>query len=126
MIGREVSITILAASPLNSGVYFLCRSDIHPGPDLIGSGVRNLGAPHFVQPLGVAALGRWGLLERLVATGCPPIDTYSLDFGPFTISGLPATDDSPVAYAPRRTLLDAAAEVGAQVRGRVHCLRRRC
>lgn len=76
---------------------------------------------HLVHPPGVAALRRWGLLEPLVATGCPPIDTYAFDFGPFTISGSPGTDDSPVAYAPRRTVLDkllvdAASEAGAEVR----------
>ena len=71
---------------------------------------------HLLHPPGVAALRRWGLLERLVATGCPPIDTYVFDFGPFTISGSPGTDEAPVAYGPRRTMLDqllvdAAAEV---------------
>ena len=38
---------------------------------------------------GVAALDRWGLLDEVVATGCPPIDTYTFDFGPFVISGRP-------------------------------------
>lgn len=76
---------------------------------------------HIVHPPGVAALERWGLHERLVATGCPPIHTYVFDFGPFTISGSPGTDEAPVAYAPRRTVLDkllvdAAAEAGAEVR----------
>jgi flavin-dependent dehydrogenase len=76
---------------------------------------------HLLHPPGVAALRRWGLLERLVATGCPPIDTYVFDFGPFTISGSPGTDEAPVAYGPRRTMLDqllvdAAAEAGAEVR----------
>src|SRR3954464_3748084 len=37
-----------------------------------------------VHPTGVAALARWGLLDRLTATGCPPIHTYTFDFGPFT------------------------------------------
>jgi hypothetical protein len=45
-------------------------------------------------------------LDRLTAKGCPPIDTYSFDFGPFTISGAPGTDEAPVAYGPRRTVLD--------------------
>ena len=27
---------------------------------------------HIVHPLGIQALSRWGLLERLVATGCCP------------------------------------------------------
>lgn len=76
---------------------------------------------HIVHPPGVAALRRWGLLDRLVATGCPPIDTYAFDFGPFTISGAPGTEDAPVAYGPRRTVLDkllvdAASEAGAEVR----------
>src|SRR5918993_2826973 len=76
---------------------------------------------HVVQPLAAAALGRWGLLDRLSATGCPPIHTYTFDFGPVTISGAPGTTAAPVAYCPRRTvldklLLDAAAAAGAEVR----------
>jgi 2-polyprenyl-6-methoxyphenol hydroxylase-like FAD-dependent oxidoreductase len=78
---------------------------------------------HLIHPPGVAAMRRWGLLDRLVATGCPPIDTYAFDFGAFTLSGAPGTDEEPVAYAPRRTvldklLLDAASESGAEVRDR--------
>ena len=78
---------------------------------------------HAVHAPGVAALRRWGLLERLDATGCPPLRTYSYDFGPFTISGPPNPVDGDVCYAygPRRTVLDkllvdAAAEAGAEVR----------
>jgi 2-polyprenyl-6-methoxyphenol hydroxylase-like FAD-dependent oxidoreductase len=76
---------------------------------------------HVVHPLGVAALARWGLLDRLTATGCPPIHTYAFDFGPFTLSGTPGTDDAPIALCPRRTVLDkllvdGAAEAGAEVR----------
>ena len=76
---------------------------------------------HLIHPPGLGALKRWGLLDRVVATGCPPIDTYAFDFGPFTIAGAPGTADSPVAYCPRRTVLDkllvdAASEAGAEVR----------
>ncbi len=76
---------------------------------------------HLVHPPGVASLDRWGLLDYVLATGCPPIDTYAFDLGPFTISGAPGTDEAPVAYAPRRTVLDkllvdAASEAGAEVR----------
>ena len=78
---------------------------------------------HLIHPPGVAALERWGLLDPVLATGSPPIDTYSFDFGPFTLTGSPGTDESPVAYAPRRTVLDkllvdAASEAGAEVRER--------
>jgi len=76
---------------------------------------------HLLHPPGVAALRRWGLLDRLTATGCPAIDTYAFDFGPFTISGSPGTEGAPVAYGPRRTVLDsllvdAASQAGAEVR----------
>jgi 2-polyprenyl-6-methoxyphenol hydroxylase-like FAD-dependent oxidoreductase len=77
---------------------------------------------HIIHAPGVAALSRWGLLDRVVATGCPPIESYSFNFGPFTIAGTPRPADAgSTAYAPRRTVLDkilvdAAAEAGAEVR----------
>jgi 2-polyprenyl-6-methoxyphenol hydroxylase-like FAD-dependent oxidoreductase len=76
---------------------------------------------HILHPLGVRALSKWGLLDRLAATGCPPIRTYAFDFGPFTIAGAPGTRDAPVAYCPRRTILDkllvdAAAQSGVEIR----------
>src|SRR3954469_13739051 len=77
---------------------------------------------HMIHPPGVAALKRWGLLERLEATGCPPIMRYSFDFGPITISGSPR----PVAgvaeaFGPRRIVLDdllvrSADAAGAELR----------
>jgi len=76
---------------------------------------------HILHPLGAASLARWGLLDRLTATGCPPIHSYAFDFGPFTISGKPGTADAALAFCPRRTVLDkllvdAAAEAGSEVR----------
>jgi 2-polyprenyl-6-methoxyphenol hydroxylase-like FAD-dependent oxidoreductase len=76
---------------------------------------------HILHPPAIAALARWGLLDRVVATGCPPVDTYAFDFGPLTISGSPGTGKFPLAYCPRRIVLDkilvdAAAEAGAEVR----------
>jgi 2-polyprenyl-6-methoxyphenol hydroxylase-like FAD-dependent oxidoreductase len=76
---------------------------------------------HLVHTPGVAALRRWGLKDEVVATGCPPIDTYMFDLGPIALSGHPGTADEPVSYAPRRTVLDkllvdAASRAGAKVR----------
>jgi len=76
---------------------------------------------HIVQPLAAAALERWGLLDDLIATGCPPIHSYAFDFGPFTLTGSPGPTPSSVAYCPRRIILDkllvdAAAAAGAEVR----------
>ena len=76
---------------------------------------------HLVHPPGVGAWRRWGVLERIVATGCPPITTYAFDFGPFTLTGSPGEGDEAASYAPRRTVLDrilvdAAGDAGAEVR----------
>ena len=76
---------------------------------------------HVLHPLGARALSKWGLLDSLAASGCPPIHTYAFDFGPFTIAGAPGTNDAPVAYCPRRTILDkmlvdAAARSGVEIR----------
>jgi 2-polyprenyl-6-methoxyphenol hydroxylase-like FAD-dependent oxidoreductase len=76
---------------------------------------------HLIHPPGVAALKRWGLLDRLIASGCPPVRSYRFDFGAFSITGAPVGDGNRVAYGPRRTvmdklLLDAADEAGVEVR----------
>jgi 2-polyprenyl-6-methoxyphenol hydroxylase-like FAD-dependent oxidoreductase len=77
---------------------------------------------HLVHPPGVAALERWGLLGRLEASGCPPVEHYSFDFGPITIAGSPQPIDGIArGYCPRRTILDkllvdAAVEAGVELR----------
>jgi flavin-dependent dehydrogenase len=79
---------------------------------------------HMIHAPGVAALARWGLLDAVVATGCPPIDRYEMDFGPITISGTPRpADGCSTGFAPRRTVLDkilvdAAGQAGVEVRER--------
>jgi flavin-dependent dehydrogenase len=76
---------------------------------------------HMIHVPGVAALARWGLVNRLAATGCPPLTDYAFDFGPFTVVGTPRpVEGADRAYAPRRTILDhllveAAAEAGVEV-----------
>jgi 2-polyprenyl-6-methoxyphenol hydroxylase-like FAD-dependent oxidoreductase len=79
----------------------------------------------FIHQPGVACLKRWGLLERVAATGCPPAPALTFDVGPFALTGAPppAAGGVAVGYAPRRVLLDqilveAAAAAGAEVRER--------
>ncbi|MFF4588393.1 FAD-dependent oxidoreductase [Streptomyces sp. NPDC001388] len=77
---------------------------------------------HWVLRPGVELLSSWGLLDRLAATGCPPIERLRVDFGDTVLAGTPLARDTPaVTYAPRRYVLDAllveaAAEAGAEVR----------
>jgi 2-polyprenyl-6-methoxyphenol hydroxylase-like FAD-dependent oxidoreductase len=79
---------------------------------------------HMIHAPGVAAMKRWGVLDKVIASGCPPVETYSFDFGPFTIKGAPRPSDGiTLGYAPRRTILDkilvdAALQAGAEVRER--------
>ena len=78
---------------------------------------------HIVWPHGAEILDRWGLLDRLAATGCPPIARQMLfDVGPFALrGGVPGVNGGRGGYCPRRTVLDkllvdAAAEAGVEVR----------
>lgn len=77
---------------------------------------------HVIHPPGMAALHGWGLADRIVASGCPALPIYRLDLGELVLSGRPrGVPGAPVAYAPRRIILDAllveaAAAAGADVR----------
>jgi 2-polyprenyl-6-methoxyphenol hydroxylase-like FAD-dependent oxidoreductase len=77
---------------------------------------------YYVQQTGGAQLKRWGLLDRLRASNCPPLLTLTFDFGAFALTGSPPpAGDVVEGYAPRRTVLDkilvdAAVEAGAELR----------
>lgn len=78
---------------------------------------------HIVWPHGAEILDRWGLLDRLAATGCPPIArTMLFDVGPFALKGgVFTTNGGRGGFCPRRTVLDkilvdAAVESGAELR----------
>jgi 2-polyprenyl-6-methoxyphenol hydroxylase-like FAD-dependent oxidoreductase len=77
---------------------------------------------HYIHQPGNAALKRWGLLDRVAATGCPPLHTLTFDIGFFALKGEPTPSDGVgVGYSPRRTVLDkllvdAAVEAGVEVR----------
>ncbi len=71
---------------------------------------------HVIHPPGVAALRRWGLLDQVVATGCPPVGRYSFDFGPIALAGAPGTAD--VALRVRAAAHPARQDPGGRRRGR--------
>jgi 2-polyprenyl-6-methoxyphenol hydroxylase-like FAD-dependent oxidoreductase len=87
-----------------------------------------LASTHMVWHSGVERLSRWGLLERLRATGCPPMRNFNLDLGELVLAGhAPPADGISEAYAPRRYVLDdllltAAGEAGAEIRTRCSVL----
>jgi flavin-dependent dehydrogenase len=77
---------------------------------------------HYIHQPGVASLAKWGLLDAVIASNCPPIRRQRIDFGPFALAGhATPVDGIAEAYAPRRTVLDqilveGAAAAGAEVR----------
>jgi flavin-dependent dehydrogenase len=71
---------------------------------------------------GVLQLHRWGLLDRLVVAGTPPVRRTVFHYGTDQVSvDIRPGDGIDALYAPRRTVLDpmladAAAEAGVDVR----------
>jgi flavin-dependent dehydrogenase len=77
---------------------------------------------HYIHPRGVAHLKRWGVLEQVIDSNCPPVAQATFDLGPFALvaSTLPV-DGVAAGYGPRRTVLDtilvdAAVKAGAELR----------
>jgi 2-polyprenyl-6-methoxyphenol hydroxylase-like FAD-dependent oxidoreductase len=78
---------------------------------------------HAIKPAGVACLRRWGLLDAVLATNCPPIVTRQVWVDGRPLPGPPPAADGLPLVAPRRTVLDltlveAAAAAGVEVHER--------
>src|SRR5262245_44588819 len=73
---------------------------------------------HYIHQTGIARMKRWGLLDALAATGCPPVSRMTFDMGPLVLEGSP-TPSIGVGdgYAPRRTVLDKVLVDGAVAAG---------
>jgi flavin-dependent dehydrogenase len=80
---------------------------------------------HFIHLPGIARLENWGLLDKLVATGCPPITQAAMHAGEMVFNPPRLSDLMPgvpeASYCPRRVvldqiLIDAAVEAGAEFR----------
>lgn len=86
------------------------------------SGSDMTASTHMIWQGGVGLLKRWGLLDRIAASNCPPMELFNLDMGEFVLSAkAPVPDGMLAAYAPRRYVLDgilleAAIEAGAEFR----------
>ncbi|WP_314172098.1 NAD(P)/FAD-dependent oxidoreductase [Streptomyces winkii] len=95
-------------------VLLVDRSE--PGSDTLST--------HVIHQPGVAALARWGLLARVLATGCPPLDRVLYRVEDIRLEGSShGVDGQSAGYAPRRHVLDpvlaeAAVESGAEFRSR--------
>src|SRR3954451_18675701 len=76
---------------------------------------------HFVYRHGPRRLRDWGLLDRVIAAGAPPITTLTMDIGDFALEARDLSIDGiPWGIAPRRKILDnilleAAIEAGVEI-----------
>lgn len=72
----------------------------------------------YIQQTGVARLARWGLLDAVKATGCPPLDHVVYELGDVRVEGCcSGIDGIREAYAPRRRVLDPILAQGAVAAG---------
>src|SRR5258708_32014857 len=62
---------------------------------------------HYIQQPGVARLKQWGLLDKAVASNCPPTCQIVFDVGPFALTGTPPPPDGvPCGSGPPPPHLD--------------------
>ncbi|MFV5995440.1 NAD(P)/FAD-dependent oxidoreductase [Streptomyces sp. NPDC056231] len=63
---------------------------------------------HLIHQPGIAALARWGLLETVHASGCPPLDHVVYEVADIRLEGCArGVEGQHAGYAPRRHVLDA-------------------
>jgi flavin-dependent dehydrogenase len=114
IVGARCAGAATAMLLARRGLSVLVLERARPGTDTLST--------HALMRGGVVQLRRWGLLDRLVEAGTPPVRRTSFHYGDetVTVSVKPAAGVDAL-YAPRRTLLDrvlvdAAVEAGAEVR----------
>jgi 2-polyprenyl-6-methoxyphenol hydroxylase-like FAD-dependent oxidoreductase len=100
IIGGRVAGASAALLLARAGVRVLVVERARRGADTVST--------HALMRGGVLQLHRWGLLDRVAATGAPPVRRVTFHYGhdsmPVTLKPYAGVD---ALYAPRRTVLDA-------------------
>lgn len=114
VVGARCAGSATAMLLARQGLDVLVLDRGHHGSDTVST--------HALMRGGVLQLQRWGVLDRIIAAGTPPVRQavfhYPGEAARITIKPAAGVD---ALYAPRRTVLDpaladAAAEAGADVR----------
>jgi flavin-dependent dehydrogenase len=114
IVGARCAGAATAMLLARQGLRVLVLERGRPGADTLST--------HAFMRGGVVQLSRWGLLDRIVSAGTPPIRRTTFHYGneTVTVSIKPAAGVDAL-YAPRRAVLDrilveAAVAAGARVR----------
>ncbi|HET9563437.1 MAG TPA: FAD-dependent monooxygenase [Mycobacterium sp.] len=112
IVGARVAGAATALLLARAGLQVLVVDRARRGSDTLST--------HALMRGGVLQLRRWGLVDRVAATGAPPVRRVTFHYGaeslPISLKPYAGVD---ALYAPRRTVLDsllvdAAEEAGAQ------------
>jgi flavin-dependent dehydrogenase len=114
VVGARVAGASVALLLARAGMRVLCLDRARYGSDTLST--------HALMRAGTLQLQRWGLLDRIIAAGTPPVRHTAFHYGSDVVSvSIRPAAGVDALYAPRRTLLDsvladAAAHAGAEVR----------
>jgi len=114
IVGARAAGAATALLLARAGARVLVVERDAPGTDTLST--------HALMRGGVQQLARWGLLDRVVAAGTPPVRTTLFAYGAERVTvDLKPRQGIDALYSPRRTVLDpmlagAAVEAGATVR----------
>lgn len=101
IVGARVAGATTAMLLARAGMRVLTIERSAPGSDTLST--------HALMRAGVMQLHRWGVLDRIVTAGTPPIRRTTFHYGAEAISvAIQERDGVGSLYAPRRTVLDAA------------------
>jgi flavin-dependent dehydrogenase len=110
VVGARPAGAATAMLMARAGLQVLVVDKMRRGADTIST--------HALMRAGVLQLTRWGLLDRVIAAGTPPIRQATFYVGPDTTTIPVRTADGVHAlYAPRRTVLDPIIAEAAEAAG---------
>jgi flavin-dependent dehydrogenase len=113
VVGTRVSGSSVAMLLARSGLKVLAVDGTTFPSDTIST--------HYIHQAGLSRLQDWGLLERVIASGCPPVQHLNFSYTDIALSGMAdPIDGIDAVYCPRRTVLDtilvdAAREAGVEL-----------
>jgi flavin-dependent dehydrogenase len=104
IVGARCAGSSTALLLARAGRRVLLVDRVHPSQDTLST--------HALMRGGVLQLQRWGVLERIIAAGTPPVSGTTFHYGEQT-----ETVEHATLYAPRRTVLDTTLLAAAQQAG---------